>query len=206
MFLITKLHTALFGIGGICLLVMPAIANDLSPTVVSSAPDASVLTHIEDYSPVECTGQVSYTVDASEIQERLASLAQDFDDTVASILSAVSLTDCAAVTGTLSDTTQNINYLHETKGVYKVVTSAVPTIENTEDYLYTFDVLGVRYIPYDSDRENTGLDMPNSRMLRAIGGTCVTDDVQYPYEADCTFAVTDAANSELSIGKLYYYF
>lgn len=181
--------------------VEPAIPTPNTPAA-APAPDA-IVEHIEDYAPTECTGQISYTNDTTEIANRLTSLTQNFSQTVESILASTSTVDCAAVTGTLTDTTQNINYLHDTKGVYKVLTSAEPTESNTEEYIYTFDILGVRYIPYTAE---TTLDTANSNMLRAIGGTCTIDDLNYPYEADCTFAVTDETNSMLSIGKLHYYF
>ena len=48
--------------------------------------------------------------------------------------------------------------------------------------------------------------MAASSMLNAVGGTCTLDDLSYPYEADCTFAITDGANSRLSVGKLRYSF
>jgi len=174
-----------------------------TPVPAPSASEPFAFSHIDDYSPAECTGQVSYTTDASEVEKRITALTQNFESAVETILADTDLVSCTAVTGTLSDTTQNINYIHETKGVYKVMTELEPTSANTEDYIYTFDILGVRYIPYDSDNQ---LDMAGSTMLPAIGGTCVTDDTNYPFEVDCTFAIAGEDNSALSIGKLHYYF
>ena len=180
-----------------------ANANETLPIPESDGSVPFVTSHIDDYSPAECTGQVSYTTDAAEVTERIAALNQNFSQALESIVSEASLVTCAAVTGTLSDTTQNINYIHETKGVYKVITAIEPTTTNEEDYIYTFDVLGVRYIPFDSEQQ---LDMANSTMLPAIGGSCTTDDLAYPFEADCTFAIAGENNSALSVGKLHYYF
>lgn len=205
-----------FAISGFVLFAAPVSANEVlpmpapaPPAPATSAPvsptseDGFIAESIEDYSPTECTGQISDTNDAAEVANRIASLNQNFSQAVESILSSASIVDCAAVTATLNRTTQNINYLHATKGVYKVITGAEPTLSNPTDYIYTFDILSVRYIPYT---EGTMLDMANSSILRAIGGTCTTDDLDYPYEADCTFAVTDETNSTLSVGKLHYYF
>lgn len=194
-------HTVILA-AAIALFSAPAVADETTPT--SSTTEASELTYIiDDYAPLECTGQVSYTTDESVVAARTASLAQDFSQALDNILADVSSVNCAAVTGTLSDTTQNINYIHETKGVYKVITASEPTSTNEQDYIYTFDVLGVRYIPFDDEQQ---LDMANSTLLPAIGGTCTTDDLDYPFEADCTFAIAGENNSALSVGKLHYYY
>lgn len=197
-----KLHSALL-ISGLTLLTAPAIANDIPPVPIPTPSEDFVFSPIDDYAPSTCTGQISNTFNPSQVEQQIASLTQNFSQALDSILSTAQVETCSAVSSTLSETTQNINYLHESKGVYKVITSAEPTASDEENYIYTFDVLSVRYIPYT---EETELDMAASSMLNAVGGTCTLDDLSYPYEADCTFAITDEANSRLSVGKLRYSF
>lgn len=197
---------AVSGLAMIGAMAVPATANELPAPLPIPAEDAaldSIFEPIDDYAPSECTGQISNSFIPSTVQERISSLTQNFSQSLTNILASAAVETCVGVSATRSDTTLNINYLHEIKGVYKLVMSAEPTTADAENYLYTYDVLSVRYIPY---KNGTELNMDNSVLRPAIGGTCILDDLDYPYEADCTFAIADEENARLSVGKLHYYF
>ena len=171
----------------------------LAQNAPKEAPTEAVTEFMTNYNPTECTVQFGY-VETVRLPEQLA---RNFERTMDKVMVSQPVANCDATTGTDNGETRNFNFINAENGFYKVITEST-AVYDEEISAYVFKVLGVRFIPIDTDGE---LDVSNATTMRSIAsGICEANELDDPHNVFCEFAAMGNDGSKLAVGQLSYFY